>query len=192
MNRDGQVNQQDISTIIDYLNTHADITKDIITSVNTVASSSDTHQQSISSSHSPIKIPMAGANSYSFWVSTRLRVGNVGAVGIINNIRWYSDGSNNFGGGIICKVAQSDAYIQVIGIDGVTGFELNTSNHQRITSPPVPFETYTSSSPLNVSGSGGTPNSDCGNFVIYQIIINSSVSAKYTNTEIFTWIYDET
>ncbi len=54
------------------------------------------------------------------------------------------------------------------------------------------FQTYTAASPLNVSGSGGAANSDCGNFVIYQIIADSSVSAGYTNTEIFTWVYDET
>ena len=163
----------------------------IITSINTVANACDYHQETASSSSDPIKIPNSGTN-YSYWVSTRLATGAVGPTGTISNIRWYSDGSNGFGDGVDCKVAEASAYRQATGTQGVTGIELNTTNHTGIVEGPEDFTTYTSGSPLSVAGSCTTANTDFGNYVVYQLSAEAGASPGVTGQEAFTFLYDET
>ena len=187
---DNIINISDALSLVTYLNTFGTITKTAIQGINTVASSADIHQE-VAASLYPIKVPETG-NNYSYWVSTRLQTGAVGPAGSITNIRWYSDGSNNFGSGVTCKVAHATDYVVAMGTQGVSGAELNNINNPKLVNTPALFTTYISPSPMVVPGSTSLPDTDFGNFVVYQIIIDSSTNAGVSGTETFTWIYDET
>ena len=88
-----------------------------ITSINTRANAEDAH--STAGTSNSILVPTAGTN-YSFWVNTRLDVTAIIA-GTVDNLRWYTDGSNNFGTGVGCNVATAGVYGQASGSAGVTG-----------------------------------------------------------------------
>jgi len=162
-----------------------------IISTNTVANAVDTHQATAVGSSNPIKIPLAGTN-YSYWVSTRLATGSPGPTGTINNLRWYGDGSAGWGTGVGCKVAQATGYVQATGTQGTTGNQLTTANHAGLTGAPVNFTNYTSGSPLSVTGSTSSANTNFGNFVVYQLEVGTTAGAGATSQESFTWLYDET
>jgi hypothetical protein len=92
-------------------------TPSTITGINTRANSFDSH--TTADTTSPVQIPAAGSN-YSFWVNTRLTC-SVTPAGTINNLRWYSDGANNFGTGITLIGNEATAYTQATGTAGQTG-----------------------------------------------------------------------
>lgn len=166
-------------------------TKTDITGINTVANATDTHQTTASGSSNPIRIPSAGT-AYSFWVTCRLEV-TVTPLGTVNNIRWYTDGSNTFGTGVTCKVQTATAYTQATGTAGNTGDQLNTTNYPTLAGAPVNAFTYVVGSPLSVSGTMSNPSTgDFGDFVVYQLEVDSTAVPGVTGTETFTWLYDET
>lgn len=163
-------------------------TKTNITSANTVANAQDAHEATASSSSNPIKIPAAGTN-YSYWVATRLYA-SVAPSGSITNIRWHTDGTNNFGTGVGCNVGSAASYVQATGTAGTTGTVLNNTNYSGVGSPSNAFA-YKSTAPLSVTGStSGT--GDFGNFVVYQLTVATTASPGTTSQETFTWLYDET
>jgi hypothetical protein len=166
-------------------------TKTNIDGTNTVANAQDAHEVTASSSSNPIKIPGAGTN-HSYWVCTRLATGATGPSGTINNIRWYGDGSADFGTGVSCNVGQATAYRQATGTAGEDGTDLNTTNYTELTAAPVNFTTKTSGSPFSITGSTTTNSVDFGNFVVYQLAVATTASPGTTNKETFTWLYDET
>lgn len=162
-----------------------------ITGANTVANAADTHQSTATGSANPIRIPSSGTN-YSFWVSTRLEC-TVTPLGTLNNIRWYTDGSNTFGTGVTCKVQTASAYVQATGTAGTSGTVLNTTNHASLAGAPVNAFTYVTGSPLAVSGTLNNPSTgDFGDLVVYQLEVADTAQPGVTGTETFTWQYDET
>ncbi len=176
-----------------------------INGANTVANANDSHQPTALGSNNPIKIPTVGTN-YSYWVTTRLRAVTVPA-GTINNLRWYSDGVNNFGDGVGCIVGRVTGvkgavtnYVQATGTLGTTGNLLNITNHPNLVDlgggdRTRSFTTYTSGSPMSVGGSvlsSDSINTDFGDFVVYQLTVDTTASAGVTGQETFTWLYDET
>lgn len=164
-------------------------TKTDITSANTVANAQDAHEGTASGSSNPIKIPAAGTN-YSFWVATRL-FASVAPTGSITNIRWHTDGANNFGTGVGCNVAEATAYTQATGTTGETGNVLNTSNYGASLKATASAFTYDVTTPLSIAGSvSGT--GDFGSFVVYQLTVGTTASPGTTAQETFTWLYDET
>lgn len=166
-------------------------TKTDITSANTVANANDTHQSTAAGSSDPIRVPSSGMN-YSYWVSTRL-CANTSPSGTINNIRWYSDGSNNFGTGVTCVGNSASAYVQATGTSGITGDILNTTNHTSLAGPTSDVFGYTNISPKSVTGSISNPSTgDFGDFFVYQVEVDTTADAGTTNQETFTWAYDET
>lgn len=166
-------------------------TKTAIQSANTVANASDAHQATASSSTNPIRVPAAGTN-YSYWVSTRLSA-SVTPSGTINNIRWYTDGANNFGTGITCKGNTASAYVQATGVAGTSGDVLNVTNHTSLAGATADVFTYTSGSPKSITGSISNPSTgDFGDFFVYQIEVATTAGPGVTNQETFTWLYDET
>jgi len=166
-------------------------TKTAIQSINTVANTTDTHQATASSSTNPIKIPSAGTK-YSFWVVTRLNA-TVTPAGTIDNLRWYSDGTNNFGTGLTCVGNTATTYVQATGTAGDTGDQLTTGNYTTLAATPVNVFTLTSGSPKAVTGSIVNPSTgDFGDFLVYQIEVATSASPGVTGQETFTWLYDET
>ncbi len=149
-------------------------TKTDITSANTVANAQDTHEATASSSSNPIQIPAAGTN-YSYWVTTQLSVDANGDSHTIDNVKWYTDGSNNLGTGITCKVNTASGYIQATGTSGTTGDLLNTTNHTNLAGATSDSFGYTSGSPLSVTGTTSSTG-DLGHQVVYQVEVGKGVA----------------
>lgn len=165
-------------------------TKTNITSINTRANAEDAH--TTAGTTNPIQIPSAGTN-YSYWVSTRL-FANTAPSGVIDNIRWHTDGTANFGTGVDANVSAATAYIQATGTTGTTGTQLTTVNHTMLVAAPVDaFSMYPNATTnLAVAGSVSMATGDFGNFVVYQLTVGTSAGPGATAMETFTWLYDET
>jgi hypothetical protein len=159
-----------------------------ITGINTRANAEDAHTTAGTSN--PIQIPTSGTN-YSYWVTTRLNC-TVTPSSLINNIKWYTDGANGFGTGVTCKVNTASSYVQATGTPGTSGTQLTTGNHAGLAGTPVNAFTYTSGSPLSVTGSLSNPSTgQFGDRVVYQIEVDNTASPGATAQETFTWKYDE-
>ncbi len=157
-----------------------------ITSINTRANAEDAH--STAGTSNSILVPAAGSN-YSFWVVTRLDVTAITS-GTVDNVKWYTDGTNNFGTGVTAIANQATAYTQATGTTGTTGTQLTTGNYATVTTPVDPF-TFTSGSPLSVTGTT-TTTGQFGNYVVYQIVVGTTAASGATAQETFTWKYDDT
>lgn len=181
-------------TIRRHTGTAGSQTKTDITSINSRANAEDAH--TTAGTTNPIKIPAAGSN-YSYWVSTRLSADTTPA-GTINNLRWYTDGSNNFGTGVTCVGAKASTgtnagYRQATGTPGETGTELSQANHTGLDEAPANVFTHTVGSPKSLTGTISNPNTgDFGDFMVYQIVIGTTAAAGATATETLSWKYDET
>lgn len=162
-------------------------TKTDITSINTRANAEDAH--TTAGTTNSILIPAAGSN-YSYWVSTRLSIDAITG-GTVDNLRWYTDGSNNLGTGVTCVGNTADAYVQATGTAGTTGTELTTGNHADLAGAPVDVFTHTSGSPKAITGSESTTG-DLGHFFVYQVVVGTTASSGATASETFTWAYDDT
>lgn len=163
-------------------------TKTDITSTTTRASSSDAAAPGTAD---PIPIPAAGTN-YSYWVSTRLSA-DTSPSGTINNLRWFSDGSNNFGTGVTCKGQSATSYVQATGTQGTTGTQLTTGNHAGLSAAPADVFGFTSGSPKSLGGSVTNPSTgDFGDFFVFQIEIGTSAAPGTLPSETFSFRYDET
>ena len=160
-----------------------------ITSINTRLNAEDTHTTAGTSN--PILIPSSGT-SYSYWCSTRLYFNGSGT-GTINNIRWFTDGANGLGTGIGLRVGTATAYAQATGTPGDTGTELTAGNYSTFTLGNSNAFTYTSASPLTVSGSVTDPTDEYfGDIVVLQVTVADTASAGATATETMSWRYDTT
>ena len=160
-----------------------------IDGINTRANAEDTHTTAGTSN--PIKVPTSGTN-YSYWVVTRLNV-TVTPSGTINNVKWYTDGTNGFGTGVTCKMNTATGYVQATGTPGTTGTQLTTGNYATLAGAPTDAFGFTSGAPKSVSGSLSNPSTgQFGDRVVYQIEVGTTASAGPTNQETFTWQWDET
>lgn len=162
-------------------------TKTDITSINTRANAEDTH--TTAGTTNSILIPAAGSN-YSYWVSTRLSIDTITG-GTVDNLKWYTDGSNNFGTDIACVGNDANSYVQATGTPGQTGTELTTGNHTGLSGAPVNVFTFNSGSPKSIAGSSSSTG-DVGDFFVYQIVVDSTALSGATAAETFTWKYDDT
>lgn len=168
-------------------------TKTDITGINTRANAEDAH--STAGTTNPIQVPSSGTN-YSYWVATRLSA-DTSPSGTIDNLRWYTDGANNFGTGVTCKGQSAGVYAQATGTAGVTGTQLTVANYGNgstdLTAAPVDVFTLTSGSPKTLTGSISNPSTgDFGQFFVYQIEVATTAGPGATGQETFTWKYDET
>lgn len=162
-----------------------------ITSINTVANAVDLHQTVAANSLYPVRAPTSGTN-HSYWVVTRLYA-QTSPAGTINNIRWNTDGSNNFGTGIACNGNSAAIYVQATGTLGVSGTVLNPTNYSTLDGPPADVFLFDPISPFNIAGSLSSPNTGhFGDFFVYQMSVDPTASPGPTNQETFTWSYDET
>lgn len=162
-------------------------TKSDVKDTNTRGSAADAH--TVSGVSNPVQIPATGTN-YSFWVSTRLNA-DVAPTGTINNIRWYTDGSNNLGIGVTCLGQQASSYVQATGSSG-SGIQLSATNHSGLVGgDPTNVFAFTSSSPKSVAGSITASTGDFGNFMVFQYVVDPSAQPGVSGQETFTWKYDE-
>lgn len=157
-----------------------------ITGINTRADTIDSHTTADTSN--PIKVPNSGSN-YSYWVVTRLDA-TVAASTNINNIKWYTSGSNNLGTGVTCNVNTATGYTQASGTPGTTGIQLTVGNYSTLAGAPTNAFAYTSGSPLSVTGSAGNSTGQFGDRVVYQIAVDSTAGDGPTPQTTFTWQYD--
>jgi len=158
-----------------------------ITSINTRANAEDAHTTAGTSNS--ILVPSSGTN-YSYWVTTRLDVTAIDN-GTVDNVKWYTDGSNNFGTGVGCRVGTATGYVQATGTEGTTGDELTSGNYTGFTLGNADAFTYDSASPLDVTGSTSSTG-QFGDRVVYQIEVGPTASSGATAQETFTWRYDDT
>ena len=158
-----------------------------ITSINTRANAEDAH--STAGTSNSVLIPSSGSN-YSFWVCTRLDVTAITA-GTVNNIKWYTDGSNNFGTGVTAIGNTATTYVQATGTTGTTGTQLTTGNYSTVTTPVDPF-TFTSGSPKSVTGTTTTTSSTFADLFVYQLVVGTTAASGASAQETFTWQYDDT
>lgn len=152
----------------------------------------------------PVAIPASGTN-YSFWASMRL-VCSVAPATEINNVRFYSSGSNTLGTGVglnVSTVAGTNGstttnYTQATGTAGVSGLEMGANYGHAISSPASVFG-YTSGAPLTVTGTFVTgvdtaADSAAGSFadwVILQLTVGTTAGAGVCPAQTLTYIYDE-
>jgi hypothetical protein len=165
-----------------------------ITSINTRANADDIN--SVASTTNPIKIPAAGTN-YSFWVNTRLNV-TVTPSGTIDNVKWFTDGTNNFGTGVTCMGAKASTgadagYREAVGVVAISGTQLTLVNNTGLDAAPVDVFTFTTGAPLALSGSITNPSTgEFGDFMVYQTEIGITATPGPTGAESFFFRYDET
>jgi len=160
-----------------------------IKDINTRANAQDVH--STADTTNPVQRPTTGKN-FSFWVSTRLDATATPA-GTIDNIRWFTDSSNNFGTGITAKGQSATTYVIATGVVGTSGDELTTDSHTGMTAPPVDIFTFTSGAPKSLTGSISNPSTgQFGDYMIYQLEADTTAGPGASNQETFTFRFDET
>ena len=136
----------------------------------------------------PVRVPESGTN-YSYWATFGLYA-ETAPDNEINNIKFYTDGSNDLGIGIDLNVATATDYVQATGTEGETGDELNTTNHQNLNDNPSNAFNYTSSSPLSVNGSTSSTG-DFGDLVVAQVAVGTDAGSGASGSESMTFSYDE-
>jgi hypothetical protein len=145
----------------------------------------------------PIPVPPSGTN-YSRWKQLYLKVTG-GTFTQIDNIRFYSDGTN-YGTGITLKVGLQFP-TNNSGAPG-SGYEVADTDeqdmvtyHGGITSDGDAFS-YTSGSPLSgpsISESGSVIDAvnEMSNYIVFQLEVVNGASAGDLNDETLTLKYDE-
>ena len=161
------------------------------TPTTTDVTSGSVHAGTQDANTSPCKIPVPTSGSnHSFWVNTQLSA-SVAADNYINNIKWYSDGTNSFGTGVTAIISTASQYASALGAAGSSGSVLNTTNHASLTGGPSDLFLYTSACKLSVAGSIAATTGSFGNRVVYQLsVINTGVAGN-TGAETITWEFDE-
>jgi hypothetical protein len=162
----------------------------VITNTNTRANTTDAH--TTADIMNPVQIPAAGL-SYSFWVNTRLSC-SVTPAGTINNLRWFTDGTNNLGTGITIVGNEATGYTQATGTPGQTGTPLTVAAYTGgVLTDPVDIFTFTPSAPKSLAGSLVNPaTGQFGSLFVYQAVLDTTVSPGVSGQETFSWKYDET
>lgn len=160
-----------------------------ITSINTVVNQIDQHQSVLLGSASPIPVPALGVN-YSFWCSTRLNV-TAPPANIINNLRWYTDGSNNFGSGIACVGQSANQGADAGYRQATSAIQLNVLNHTGLSAAPVDVFSFVAGSPKLLNGSQSSTG-PFGDYFVYQIQVTPTADPGLSGQEAFIWSYDET
>lgn len=145
----------------------------------------------------PIPVPTSATQNYSYWVASRLSA-TVAPTTAIQNIKWYSDGTNSMGTGVSLNVATASVYRQATGTSGTSGNQLTSANYDTagawtysVSAGDNAFA-YTSTAALSVTGSVGAATGDFGEFVVYQVQVSSTAGPGTTTAETLTWQFDET
>lgn len=124
----------------------------------------------------PLVKPGAGTEySYEKWL--RFKVDS-GTYTQIDNIKVYSDGSNDMGTGV-------SVYAKAVTTYATPAEATSTSGY-------TDFFTYTSSSPLDLGGDGSTGTGEKGDHCVMIMTLSTSVSGGVTASETMTWVWDET
>lgn len=167
-----------------------------ITSINTRAQTNDTHTTAGTTNPIPI---VTATTKYSYWVSTSLNV-TVTPSGTINNLKWYTDGTNSLGTGVTMKASDASTganggYRQATGSVGDSGTLLNTTNHTGLDTVPANAFNFkqAGSAEMILGGTITNPSTGrFGDFVVYQIEVVDTAAPGATATETLSFQFDET
>jgi hypothetical protein len=160
------------------------------TDITTACTRASTSDSPTPGTANPIPVPTAGSN-YSYWVSTQL-YSACAPDNAINNIKWYTDGSNTFGTGTNAIVSTASSYVQATGAAGSSGSILDTTNHTGLIGATSDMFLYASGCKLSVAGSIAATTGSFGNRVVFQIRVDTTGSAGNSGEETLTWEFDET
>ena len=134
----------------------------------------------------PLVKPAAGSN-YSYWKTWYLNADTT-PTGTINNVKVYTDGTIGWTG-VILKFGTNTTYTQSTGTQDTTGVDAATSLSITMTDA----STYTSASPLSLSGSITNPSTGkVSDYLIVQATVSTSATAGTLSSETITFRYDET
>jgi hypothetical protein len=125
----------------------------------------------------PMVIPGAGSD-YSFDKWLRLRIGAVAPSVQITNLKFYTDGGNGLGTGVLLWAKAVAAYA--------------TPTQPANTSGYTNAFTYTSGSSLALgSGPYSATNTEIGDHAVLMLEVQSTATQGQTPTETLTFSYDE-
>ena len=129
----------------------------------------------------PMVKPGTGNTNYSFKKTVYLNA-DTSPSSIINNIKFYCDGTIGWTG-VDVKVKAANSYTQATGTEGSSGDELADATD---------IETYTSASPLSLTGSVSNPDTGkVSQYLEMQAIVSDSAVAGSLAAETCTFRYDE-
>lgn len=127
--------------------------------------------------NNPIPIPAAGTN-YS-WIKQFRFNATVAPANAINNLKLYSDGGNGLGTGmdLLCKTSAS--YLDPI------------TNAATLVASQASIFTYTTGSPLAVTGSIAATTGLFGDYMLTQFSVASTAGQGTSGSEVMTFSFDE-
>jgi hypothetical protein len=163
------------------------------TDVNSASVTAGTSDEA--SNASSIPIPGSGSN-HSFWTTTAL-VATAAPDNALNNLNWYTDGTNSFGTGVTGIVITASAYVQGLGTAGSSGALLDSACHGGLSgcdgAATSDMFLYTSGCKMTITGSIGATTGSVGDkFVVQQLSVISTAGAGNTVEETMTFEFDET
>lgn len=138
--------------------------------------------------NNPMVKPASGTQrSFEKWV--QLFIGGTGPTGAITNLQWYTDGTNNYGTGVLAwirttNVASGSFVTPVTPANDAAA----TNQFTFVTGSRKNIDTVTAGAPYT----GTTVN--IGDFAILHFAIDSTVAAPQnpSSSEVLTWSWDET
>lgn len=135
---------------------------------------------------SPIAAPASGSVA-SYFATVYLNA-NTAPTTSIANVKFYMNGTNPWTG-VTLQVGTSAAYTQATGASGA-GVALNTTNYAGLTGLADGFS-YTSTTPLVLTGSLGATTGKAGQFLALQANVSSiAVQGVLTGAQAYIQ-YDE-
>jgi hypothetical protein len=143
----------------------------------------------------PLVIP-ASNQEYSFEKYIRLQITDEGGFSQIDNLRSYSDSSNEFGTGVLMWYAVTGLWA-----DPVVPAEGNDPPQSSAAGSPqedmADWFTTTSGAPADMDAINtgpfvdGSPEEHIGDFLVLVMEVNQTASAGVTPSETLTFAYDE-
>ena len=128
----------------------------------------------------PCVKPAAGSN-YSFKKTIYLNA-DTSPSSIINNVKFFCDGTIEWTG-VTIEVAAADSYTEPTGTEGTTGDDASLNND---------ITTYTSASPLSLTGSISNPDTGkISQYLELQAVISADAVAGALAAETLSFRFDE-
>lgn len=127
--------------------------------------------------NNPMVIPGAGVDySYEKWL--RLKIGGTGPSVQITNLKFYTDGSNGLGTGVLLYAKAVTAYATPAEATGTAGY--------------TDAFTYTSGSALSLgAGPYSGTNTEIGDHCVMMMTVGTTATQGQTPSETLTFSYDE-
>ena len=143
----------------------------------------------------PLVVPTSGQEySYEKWL--RLQITDEGGFTQIDNLRAYSDGSNNFGTGVKLWYAVTGAYDQPV----IPNESADPPQSAAAGSPVenmTDFFTSSSGAPIDLDSintgpfTDGSPAEEIGDFLVLAMEVETTASQGVLTAETLTFAYDE-